>query len=159
MDKGKTNGHGLTNGHHSEDAVLGAQRFSTIPRAIDIPVSGGEAEEAVEVDLEELLDDPTELCTLLENENVAKNYWTVIALAYAKQLKTDLAVEIINKGIGALNKNKPEEKLSLYLCLVWLHLLRSREAPRVTLGKHSWLSSRLPTREMLLTYPATRDET
>lgn len=137
MENGTTNG--VSNGHHSPQPALGPQRFSDIPRAIDIPVSGGDSEEAVEVDLEELLDDPTELCTLLENENVAKNYWSTIALAYAKQQKVDHAVEIINKGLGALSRAKADERLSLYNCLCWLYLLKSRDAPRVKLGMFGML--------------------
>ncbi|KAK4987558.1 hypothetical protein LTR28_006919, partial [Elasticomyces elasticus] len=83
-----TNGHsnGL-NGHLSPRPAPIPERFADIPPAMDIPVSGGDVEEAVEVNLEELLDDPTELCTLLENENVAKSFWMTIALAYAKQRK------------------------------------------------------------------------
>ncbi len=59
--------------------------FSDIPSAIDIPVQGDQEDEAVEIDLEDLLDDPTELCTLFENEHAAKTYWMTVALAYAKQ--------------------------------------------------------------------------
>ena len=113
------------------DPAVQESRFSDIPSAIDIPVSGMGAEEAVEVSLEELLDDPTELCTLLENENAAKNYWMVIALAYAKQKKVDHAVEILNKGLGSLSRGGPKEKLGLLSLMCWLYLWKSREAPRV----------------------------
>lgn len=89
------------------------------------------AEEAVEVSLEELLDDPTELCTLLENENAAKNYWMVISLAYAKQRKIDHAIEILNKGLGSLSRGGPKEKLGLLSLMCWLYLWKSREAPRI----------------------------
>jgi len=131
-----TQANGLTNGHDaSSQPPTGTQRFSEVPRAIEIPVSGGEEAEAVEVDLEELLDDPTELCTLLENENAAGGFWTVTALAYAKQNKVDLAIEIGNKGLGALSRGKPEEKLNLFNCLCWLYLLKTREAPRVKSGE------------------------
>lgn len=125
----------LTNGHDvSPQPLTESQRFSDVPRAIEIPVSGGEEAEAVEVDLEELLDDPTELCTLLENENAAGGFWIVTALAYAKQNKVDLAIEIGNKGLGALTRAKPEEKLNLFNCLCWLYLLKTREAPRIKSG-------------------------
>lgn len=124
------NGHSSANGTH----VVGAPRFSDIPEAIDITVSEGATEEAVEVDLVELLDDPTELCTLLENENVQKTYWMTIALAYAKQRKVDHAIEIVQKGMGALRRDKPDEKLSLLCCLCWMYLWKCREAPRVRPG-------------------------
>ncbi|KAL8670479.1 MAG: hypothetical protein Q9168_004988 [Polycauliona sp. 1 TL-2023] len=125
---------GYTNGasrHLPEDPSLVASRFSDIPSQIDIPVTGLEAEEAVEVNLEELLDDPTELCTLLEQEGVGKHYWMVIALAYAKQAKADHAIEILSKGLGTLSRGNPKEKLGLLSLTCWLYLCKSREAPRV----------------------------
>ena len=82
-------------------------RFSDIPSAIDIPVGGGRTDEAVELNLDELPEDPTELCDLLDAEEVAKGYWTTIALAYAKQRKMDLAEDIVNKGLSALSRSKP----------------------------------------------------
>ena len=106
------------------------QRFSDIPSAIDIPVSGYD-EEAVEVSLEELPDDPTELCTLLENEGAAKNLWMVISQAYAKQRRVDHAIEILHKGLGSLSRGAPKEKLGLLSLLCWLFLWKSRDAPRI----------------------------
>ncbi|KAJ9618543.1 protein required for normal CLN1 and CLN2 G1 cyclin expression [Knufia peltigerae] len=107
-------------------------RFVDIPTAIDIPVSGGlDADEAVEVNLEDHLDDPTELCQLLENEKAAKNLWITIALAYAKQTQIDHALEILDKGLGSLARSGPKERLSLLACVAWLDLFKSRQAPRV----------------------------
>ncbi|KAI0998543.1 Tetratricopeptide repeat protein 1 [Podosphaera aphanis] len=106
------------------------KRFSDIPSAIDIPVQGEDDDQAVEVDLEDLLDDPTELCTLLENEGAARTYWMTVALAYAKQKKVDHAIEMLIKG-GQAIKGGPKEKLSLLTCLCWMYLWKSREAPRV----------------------------
>jgi RNA polymerase-associated protein CTR9 len=108
-------------------------RFSDIPSAIDIPVQGDDDEQAVEVDLEDLLDDPTELCTLLENEKAARTYWMTVALAYAKQKKIDHAIEMLQKSLVAVPTGPagPKEKLSLLSCLCWLYLWKSREAPRV----------------------------
>lgn len=128
---GHTNG---VNGHAHSPEAAPFKRFSTIPAAMDIPVSSGDVEEAVEVDLEDLMDDPTELCTLLENENVAKNYWMTIALAYAKQQKLHHAVDILTKGLGALSRARPEDKLTLLACLCWLHLWQCRDAPRLKPG-------------------------
>ncbi|KXJ97515.1 hypothetical protein Micbo1qcDRAFT_156419, partial [Microdochium bolleyi] len=64
-----------------------SKRFSDIPPAIDVPVQGDQEDEAVEIDLESLMDDPTELCTLFENERAARTYWMTVAMAYAKQKK------------------------------------------------------------------------
>ncbi|KAL8760946.1 MAG: hypothetical protein Q9184_002888 [Pyrenodesmia sp. 2 TL-2023] len=125
---------GYTNGasrHLPEDPSIFEARFSDIPAQIDIPVTGLDAEEAVEVNLEELLDDSTELCQLLEQEGVGKHYWMVIALAYAKQAKVDHAIEILSKGLGTLNRGNPKEKLGPLSLTCWLYLWKSREAPRV----------------------------
>ncbi|KIX09912.1 uncharacterized protein Z518_00993 [Rhinocladiella mackenziei CBS 650.93] len=128
----------VRNGSTASDSNAGiggvtpAPRFADIPSAIDIPVSGGlDADEAVEVNLEDHLDDPTELCQLLENEKAAKNLWITIALAYAKQAQIDHAMEILVKGLGSLSRSGPKERLSLLACVAWLNLLKSRQAPRV----------------------------
>jgi len=127
---------GFPNGsarHLPNDPSLTIQRFSDIPGALDIQVSGGDAGEAVEISLEELLDDPTELCTLLENEKAEKRVWMIIALAYARQKKIDLAVDILHKGLESLSTNDQysKEKLGPLSILCWIYLAKSRRAPRV----------------------------
>lgn len=129
-----TNGHvNGTNGYgavKSPGATIISKRFSDIPSAIDIPVQGEDDDQAVEVDLEDLLDDPTELCTLLENEGAARTYWMTVSLAYAKQKKVDHAIEMLIKG-GQAMKGGQKEKLSMLSCLCWMYLWKSREAPRI----------------------------
>ena len=132
LTNGLTNGHAKPRHDGSPETSSKFIRFSDIPLQIDIPVKGGDVAEAVEVDLEVLLDDPTELCTLLENESVGKSYWTTIALAYAKQDKIEDAIEILNKGLGALATTA--DRLGLYNCLCWLYFWKSREAPRTVSG-------------------------
>ncbi|KAI9824754.1 MAG: hypothetical protein M1832_001581 [Thelocarpon impressellum] len=136
----RVNGHAMV---YSREAPPVVKRFSDIPLAIDIPVQGLDAEEAVEVNLEDLLDDPTELCTLLENEGAARTFWMVVALAYAKQRKMDHAIEMLNKGLTAVAKGGPKEKLSMLTCLCWLYLWKSRESPRTSPGE----SRRFPTED------------
>ncbi|EER27430.1 hypothetical protein D8B26_006505 [Coccidioides posadasii str. Silveira] len=104
-------------------------RFSDIPSAIDIPASSFDTE--VEISLEELPEDPTELCTLLDNEQATKNFWVIISLAYAKHNQLDLAIEILNRGIASLSHGASVEKLGLLNWICWLYLLKSRQAPRV----------------------------
>lgn len=123
---GATNG--VVNGGASGVPV--SIRFSDIPSAIDVPVQGDQEEEAVEIDLEDLHDDPTELCTLFENEHAAKTYWMTVSLAYAKQHKIDHAIEMLIRGSGAIQSN-PRDKVSMICCLCWMYLWKSREAPRV----------------------------
>jgi RNA polymerase-associated protein CTR9 len=128
-------------------------RFSDIPAAIDIPVQGLEDDEqAVEVDLEDLLDDPTELCTLLENEKAARTYWMTVSLAYAKQRKVDHAIEMLLKGLQAVPGGQ-KEKLSMLSCLCWLYLWKSREAPRV--APEGTLVSEAKTKEYYLQHSTT----
>ncbi|KAH7162621.1 RNA polymerase II-associated protein [Dactylonectria estremocensis] len=125
---------GASNGING-DATAGpvSTRFTDIPSAIDIPVQGDQEDEAVEIDLEDLVDDPTELCTLFENERAAKTYWMTVALAYAKQRKIDHAIEMLLRGGAAIQNNStnPRDKVSMICCLCWMYLWKSREAPRV----------------------------
>ncbi|KAL7946197.1 hypothetical protein V8C42DRAFT_319848 [Trichoderma barbatum] len=124
---------GRANGAANGDALKAptSTRFSDIPSAIDIPVQGDQEDEAVEIDLEDLVDDPTELCTLFENEHAAKTYWMTVALAYAKQRKIDHAIEMLIRGGNAIQSGNPRDKVSMICCLCWMYLWKSREAPRV----------------------------
>ncbi len=126
------NGTAPSNVNGVAPGITPATRFSDVPSAIDIPVSGGlEPDEAVEVNLEDHLDDPDGICQVLENEKAAKNLWITIALAYAKQGQTDHAIEVLTKGLLSLARNTPKERLSLLACEAWLNLQKSRQAPRV----------------------------
>ncbi|KAK3313430.1 hypothetical protein B0H66DRAFT_566053 [Apodospora peruviana] len=131
-------GYGAANGtspgpsqsQHSQYELPKSKRFSDIPSTIDIPVQDQD-DEAVEIDLEVLADDPTELCTMFEMEHAARTYWMTVALAYAKQKKIDFAIEMLIRGSNAMNNTNPREKLSIVACLCWMYLWKSREAPRV----------------------------
>jgi RNA polymerase-associated protein CTR9 len=122
---------GLTNGHaNGTETAARYTRFGDIPAVIDIPVRGGDGDEAVNLDLTELLDETDELCDLLGSENAAKNYWITIALAYVKQKKVDVAIDMIKRGLRAFERGKTEDRLALLTCLVWLQLWRSRHTRR-----------------------------
>ena len=123
---------GYANGasrHLPTEPLEATVRFSDIPSTFDIFV--GDAEEAVELNLDELNDDATELCTLLENENAEKRTWMVIALAYAKQKNVDQAIDMLQKGLSSLSRGNPKEKLGPWSLLCWMFLGKSRRAPRV----------------------------
>ncbi|KAJ5466722.1 hypothetical protein N7539_009451 [Penicillium diatomitis] len=120
---------GRTNGTNGDIATTSAARFSDIPDAIDIPASSFDSE--VEVSLLDLPEDPTELCTLLENERAAKNFWVIIALAYAKRRQLDHALDILQKGLASVAHGATKEKLGLLGWICWLLMLKSRQAPRV----------------------------
>lgn len=102
---------------HDDDASTALARFSHIPAALDVPLSSGDAEEAVEVNLEDLMDDPTELCTLLENENVARGYWMTIALAYAKQQRSTTP-STLSQGASVLCRATQSPRTSCRCCHV-----------------------------------------
>lgn len=125
------NGHanGLNGDTLPPPSSLDNMRFSDIPDAIDIPASSFDSE--VEVSLLDLPEDPTELCTLLENERAAKNFWVIIALAYAKRKQIDHAIDILNKGLSSVAHGATKEKLGLLGWVCWLLMLKSRQAPRV----------------------------
>ncbi|KAJ8106982.1 hypothetical protein ONZ43_g6880 [Nemania bipapillata] len=120
---------GATTGAAPAQAV--GKRFSDIPGTIEVPVQEDDDFINVEIDLNNLVDDPTELCDMFENEHTARLYWMTIALAYAKQNKTDRAIEVLNRGSNAMQDTTPVEKLSLISCVCWMYLRKSREAPRV----------------------------
>ncbi|KAM0284972.1 hypothetical protein ACHAQH_001661 [Verticillium albo-atrum] len=126
-----TQRNGTSNGANGAYATPKSKRFSDIPSAIDVPVHGEAEDEAVEIDLEALFDDPTEVCTLLENERAARTYWMTVALAYAKQKNIDHAIEMLVRGGNSMRDNTPREKLSLIECLCWMYLWKVREAPRL----------------------------
>jgi RNA polymerase-associated protein CTR9 len=135
------------NGHANGSSVFRRPRFADIPASIDIPVSAGDDDEddetaVVEVDPDALPDDPTELCTVLENENSPRQFWMHIALAYAKHGKIDTAIEIMSKGLqvraSVADRN---EKLPMLNCLTWLFLQRSREAGKSAIGSGMLLMS------------------
>ncbi|KAI0391327.1 hypothetical protein F5Y17DRAFT_441037 [Xylariaceae sp. FL0594] len=124
---------GNTNGTATGAAVTqaGAKRFSDIPSTIEVPVQEDDDFLNVEIDLNNLVDDPTELCDMFENEHTARLYWMTIALAYAKQNKTDRAIEVLQRGSNAMQDTTPMEKLSIISCICWMYLRKCREAPRI----------------------------
>lgn len=112
-----------------------------VPRSIDIPVSEpeeeGDEQAFVEVGLGELPDDPTELCTLLDNEDCSRTFWILISMAYSREGKTDLAIEIINRGLHSnqIEKGQEKEKLVFWGTLSWLYLQKTRESMRKPQGE------------------------
>lgn len=135
------------NGNSNSSNPFRRPRFADIPASIDIPVSAGDDDEddetaVVEVDPDALPDDPTELCTLLENENSPRRFWMHIALSYAKHGKIDMAIEIITRALAARQTADSNERLPMLHCLTWLFLQRSREvgttAPEATGRFAAW---------------------
>ncbi|KAF3003331.1 hypothetical protein E8E14_000084 [Neopestalotiopsis sp. 37M] len=134
------------NGHRN--GVPLSKRFSDIPASVDVPFQGGQEDEAIEISLGALADDPTELCEMLENESAARTYWMTVAIAYAKHSNIDNAIEMLIRGGNAMQNNNPKEKLSMVSALCWMYLWKSREAPRV--APEGTLSSEAKTKEYYL---------
>jgi RNA polymerase-associated protein CTR9 len=123
------NGH--ANGINGDSKEVHRGRFAEIPASLELPIYG-EEEEAVELNLEDLSDDPTELCTLLESEGLSKHFWLVVALAYAKQGKLSIAIEVLNRGQHMYQQGQAEDKLALLSALTWMYLQMARAAPHRT---------------------------
>jgi hypothetical protein len=123
----------LVNGHPKRgNGILQAPsggRFAHIPAVLDLPVYG-EAEEAVEISLEELPDDPSELCGLLETEQLDTKFWLTIAFAYAKKHELEVAIEVLNRGLSARAQHRADDRLTFLNALSWMYLWKAREAPR-----------------------------
>lgn len=126
-------------GNASVDAALNGDydplakytRWHNAPIAIDIPI--GQEGEEVEINLQDL-EDPTELCQLLENERADRKYWVTVALAYARQSQLDYALDVLQKGLQVLARSGPKDRLTILGCMSWIYLLKSRQAPR-TVGE------------------------
>ncbi|KAH5998060.1 hypothetical protein HBI84_114150 [Parastagonospora nodorum] len=121
------------NGVNGAGKMFPPPRYSDVPNAITISVAdeeGGQLDVEVPLD-EDIQDDPTELCAILENEKSLTSTWVQVAVAYAKQKKVDVAIDVLKQAIGVFGRARAEERLSILNGLCWLYLLKCREAPRV----------------------------
>lgn len=127
------------NGHGAGPAAPSLPaRFSKVPNAISVAVTEDGDTIDVEIALDdEIQDDPTELCTLLENEKTAKSTWVTVAIAYAKHNKADVAIEVLIKAKDVWARGRSEDRLSILNALCWLYLFKCRAAPRLNGGDFS----------------------
>jgi RNA polymerase-associated protein CTR9 len=124
-----TNG---ANGVNGADKMFPPPRYSDVPSAITVSVA--EAGDTIDVEIaldEDIQDDPTELCTLLETEKSLKSTWVQVAVAYAKHKKLHVAIDVLSQAVNAFSRARPDERLSILNGLCWLYLLKCREAPRL----------------------------
>jgi len=125
------------NGVNGAGKMFPPPRYSDVPSAITISVAddeGGQLDVEVALD-EDIQDDPTELCAILENEKSLTSTWVQVAVAYAKQKKVDVAIDVLSQAIDVFKGARSEERLSILNGLCWLYLLKCREAPRVKSGR------------------------
>jgi RNA polymerase-associated protein CTR9 len=120
------------NGVNGADKMFPPPRYSDVPSAITVSVA--EAGDTIDVEIaldEDIQDDPTELCTLLETENSLKSTWVQVAVAYAKHKKLHVAIDVLSQAVNAFGRARAEDRLSILNGLCWLYLLKCREAPRL----------------------------
>lgn len=118
---------GLSGGY---DPLEKYTRWHNTPEVIDIPLQEGEE---VEINLQDL-EDPAELCQLLETEKADRKYWVTVALSYAKKNQLDYALEVLQQAQNIFARGQPKDRLNILGCISWIHLLKSRRAPR-TVGE------------------------
>lgn len=127
------------NGVNGAGKMFPPPRYSDVPSAITISVAdeeGGQLDVEVALD-EDIQDDPTELCAILENEKSLTSTWVQVAVAYAKQKKVDVAIDVLSQAVKVFGRARSEERLSILNGLCWLYLLKCREAPRLKSGMHA----------------------
>lgn len=124
------------NGVNGHDVSFPPARFSKVPPSISIAVTEEDNTFDVEIPLDdEIQDDPTELCALLENVGSTKSTWVTVAIAYAKHNNLDVAIEVFSKANAAFSRGRAEDRLSILNAICWLYLLKCREAPRLKPGE------------------------
>lgn len=109
-------------------------RFSAVPSMLLVPIPDPDSGAIMDIESsleDDIADDPTEICTLLENEKQDKKTWMDVATAYAKHNKVDLAIEVLSQANHAFARGRSEDRLSILNGLCWLYLLKMRSAPRV----------------------------
>lgn len=88
--------------------------------------------EAVTIDLDnDLPEDPSEICVLLENEKCAAEYWLAIGTAYCRNGQVDNGVEVCTKGLESSIIVKDSDRIPFYCCLAWMYLKQLRKAPNI----------------------------
>ena len=122
------------NGVNGAGNMFPPPRFSDVPNAITISVAdeeGGPLDVEINLD-DEIQDDPTELCGILEQEHLSTSTWIQVAVAYSKRKKVDTGIDVLRQAKNAFEEQS--DKLSILTGLCWLYLLKCREAPRVKQG-------------------------
>ncbi|KAK7203647.1 hypothetical protein BZA70DRAFT_71265 [Myxozyma melibiosi] len=130
------NGDSAEASYDSKDAEFTDAPYASQANVIDIPLR--DDQEVVTLNLDEdLPDDPTELCDLLENEEAGRQFWLAIGTAYSRFGKIDEAIEVIQRGLKApsIVRAPQEERVPFNACLAWLYFKQLREAPKTVTSK------------------------
>lgn len=100
----------------------------------------GEDEE-VELDLDNLAEDATEICDLLENEECSKIDWLTVASAYRRLQMIDQAHEVISRALKADACADQMDLARLFGFQSWLYMQQAREAPKLILNRKTAFTS------------------
>ncbi|KAH8633080.1 Tetratricopeptide repeat protein 1 [Alternaria alternata] len=128
------------NGVNGAGSMFPPPRYSDVPSSITISVAddeGGQLDVEIPLD-EQIQDDPTELCDILEAEKSATPTWVQVAVAYAKRKRIETAIDVLKQATQVFNRARGEDRVSILNGLCWLYLLKCREAPRVRPRKPSY---------------------
>lgn len=99
-----------------------------MPSILEVPLEADG--EVLTIDLNnDLPDDPSEICVLLENENCIAKYWLEIGSAYSRNKQWDNAIEVVTRGLKARIVQSETDKAPFYSTLCWLYLSRFRKTP------------------------------
>ena len=121
------------NGVNGAGTMFPPPRYSDVPSSITISVAddeGGQLDVEIPLD-DQIQDDPTELCDILEAEKSATSTWVQVAVAYAKHKRIETAIDVLKQATDVFSRARPDDRLSILNGLCWLYLLKCREAPRV----------------------------
>lgn len=89
---------------------------------LDVPLSNGEI---VSINLrDELPEDPLEIVTFLETENVPRQFWLSVAGGYAQNGKLEEAQTVAEKGLARLQFSEDDKK-ALQGLITWLYLKKA----------------------------------
>ncbi|CCF56300.1 hypothetical protein KAFR_0A08660 [Kazachstania africana CBS 2517] len=93
------------------------------PTSLDIPLKA--SEELVSIDLEtDLPDSPSDLRTLLVEENSDKEHWLSIAIAYCNQNKVIEGIQLITMALEVFSQSS---QASLHTFLTWAYLKLAKQ--------------------------------
>lgn len=105
------------------DAKL-KEKFTSNTIAIPLKDAG----EEVDIDINDLPDDPEDISNLLQAEKCAAKYWILVARSYAGIGKIDAALKLIQEALksdSATNNRSPYSISELTNCSAWLNIMKT----------------------------------
>lgn len=109
--------------------ITGSDRAFVSMSILEVPLEADG--EVLTIDLDQdLPDDPSEICVLLENENCAPRFWLAFGSAYSRREQPENALEVIQRGLSApVVAKDPSSMAHFHSFICWLYLKRMRHLP------------------------------